>query len=55
VRGLSSRFKGIMAGIKVSLYKIVRRGFKVSDIVYNLRGSRLLIDIKNNESININL
>jgi hypothetical protein len=55
VRGLNSRFKGVVAGIKVSPYKIVRRGFKVGDIVYNLRGGGLLIGIKNSKSININL
>ena len=53
--GLNSKFKGVVAGIEVSLHETVVRGFKVGDIVYNLGGGRLPIGIKNSESIDVDL
>ena len=44
-----------MAGIEVSLYETVVRGFKVGDIVYNLGDSGLPIGIENSESIDVDL
>ena len=55
MRGLNSKFKGVVAGIEVSPHETVIRGFKVGDIVYNLGGGGLPIGIENSESIDVDL